>query len=95
MTIPHLQPMEAAIVDPICDAAHRLCRDSYTTMTEANGFRQSRTPWDARRLANALANYDPGNVTAEIAAIIAELDKLALEKAGLQPGQRPHLEKRR
>ena len=90
-TIPHLRPMDAAAVDPLCDAAHRLCRDSYMTMMEANALRASRTPWDARRLANALANYDPGHITPEIAEIIAELDQLALDKAGLKPGPRRHL----
>lgn len=95
MTVPHLRPMEPAVVDSICEAVRRLCRDSYAVLSEANGFRQSRTPWDGRRLANALAHYDPLNVTPEIAEIIAELDKLALDKAGLTPGRRPHLEKKR
>lgn len=90
--IPHLRPMEAEQVHLICDRVRQLCPDSYVVLQEANGLRRDRTPWDARRLANALANYEPGNVTPEIAEIIAELDRMALEKAGLKPGRRPHLE---
>ena len=91
-TIPHLRRMHAVIVDSLCAKARSHFLDSYGVLTEVDGFRESRTPWDARRLANAMANYDPSRVTPEVAAIIAELDKLALQKAGLQPGPRPQVQ---
>ena len=75
----HLVPMDAALVDELCDRAGRIAFDSYTVLREIDGFRESRTPWDARRLANALWNdhrFDP---------VVAELDKLAHERAGLDP----------
>ncbi len=90
-TVVHLRPMHPSTVNVICDAVHRLCRDSYVVLMEANGFRQSRTPWDARRLANALAAYNRSDAVPEIAEIVGELDLLALEKAGLKPGPRSHL----
>ncbi len=75
----HLTPMDEALVDALCDRAQRLVFDSYTVLREVDGFRQSRTPWDARRLANALAIDNPQD------PLVKELDKLAHDRAGLVP----------
>lgn len=92
MTVPHLRPMAPKIVEAICDDVARLPHVPYSIMAECNAFRESRTPWDGRRLANALANYDSVGELPEAREIVAELDKLALEKAGLVPGPRPYAE---
>jgi hypothetical protein len=78
---PHLRPIDAATVNALCDRAEPLVSASYTLLLEVKGFRESRTPWDARRLANALRHC----VQAAPAELVGELDRLALELAGLKP----------
>ena len=77
--IPHLVPMDADVVNHLCDLAQKLAFDSYTVRAEIDGFRKSRTPWDAQRLANALAIDYPAE------PIVKDLDKLAHDRAGLAP----------
>ena len=84
-SVPHLRPLDADTVDRINASVRRLCRDSYTVLMEANAFLASRTPWDGRRLANALAAYSRDDANPEIAGVIAELDELVLAAAGLKP----------
>lgn len=76
-TPPHLQPVDAATVDDLCDRAEKVAFVSYLVRLEIKGFRESRTPWDARRLANALA------IEHSDYALVQELDRLAQERGGL------------
>ena len=89
MTPVHLIPIEQDTVEALCDRAMALAFDSYTVRLEVKGFRESCTPWDAMRLANALAStqmeMSPSSAVDEV---IADLDKLAHERAGLVPRQR-------
>jgi hypothetical protein len=84
--IRHLTPIEPEIAERLCNRAQYLAAASpdisYATALEVKGFRQSRTPWDARRLARALVIDgidDP---------VVDELFRIAFERAGLDP-ERP------
>jgi hypothetical protein len=56
MTPAHLIPIEpAAAVHEVCDRiAGEIPRGSYGIEAEFNAWRETRMPWDGRRLANAL-----------------------------------------
>lgn len=75
--IRHLTPIDAEIVANLCRrlAAFPL---AFGDRLELHGFKTSRSPWDARRLANALHMFKMAP------EIVAELDKLALELGGLE-----------
>lgn len=79
----HLRPLPTDTVTDLCDRASRAAPDSYTIQLEINGFRDSRTPWDAMRLANVLDRYDPASLS--VKELVAELDRVAHEAAGLVP----------
>lgn len=79
--ISHLHPMEPELVNALCDRALAL-DDSRYVLLEVRGFRESRTPWDCRRLARALA------IENDDEPLVAELFNLALQRAGLAPGGR-------
>jgi hypothetical protein len=84
----HLRPMESELVDNLCDRAVAASPDSYAVRLEIEGFRRSRTPWDAMRLANALAYR--GAESDATKALVLDLDSLAHERAALVPaGGRP------
>ena len=53
---------------------------------EANGFRESRTPWDCRRLARSIAISGRSINNAAMWALADDLFRLAKERAGLEPG---------
>lgn len=76
-TSPHLQPIDAAIVNDLCDRAAQIAFVSYSVQMEIKGFLESRTPWDARRLANALALDHPAD------PVVSELYRLAHDRGGL------------
>jgi hypothetical protein len=79
----HLRPIEADIVNALCDRADAIAAQGGTLQSyialESRGFRESRTPWDARRLARALSidHFDD--------PLVEELFNLALQRAGLKP----------
>ena len=76
----HLVPMDTALINDLCDRAEGLvATSSFTIWREIQGFRQSRAPWDAMRLANTLAIDWPDD------PLVRELDHLAHERAGLVP----------
>lgn len=84
----HLIPIEPETVDALCDRAMAHAFDSYTVRLEVKGFRESRTPWDAMRLADALACTQMESPSSAVDEVIADLDRLAHERAGLVPRQR-------
>lgn len=67
----HLIPIEPA--SKVADICHRLTelQPSYAARLELEAFRESQTPHDARRLANALRHVDGWIALAD------ELEKLA------------------
>ena len=84
--IPHLRQIPKAKVDTLCDRAEQLCPDSYTIRLEAEAFRISRTPWDATRLANALAHHDTSAPI--IRELVTDIDVVAEDTAELVPPNR-------
>ena len=64
--ISHLHSIEPELVNALCDRALAL-DDSRHVLLEVRGFRESRTPWDCRRLAKALAiEHDDEPLTLEL-----------------------------
>lgn len=83
---PHLRQMPEDEVNAFCDRVIAAFPDSYGLRLEAEGFRQSRTPWDATRLANIL---DIENETSPaVGELIGEIDRAAEACAGLVPPNR-------
>lgn len=78
----HLRPMGRAEVHDLCDRAERAAPESFSVRVAARRFRESRTPWDATRLADALADC-PGAEN-----LVRQIDILAHERAGLVPAPR-------
>jgi hypothetical protein len=74
----HLRPIEPEVVTALCGRALALDRSHYIRL-EVDGFMRDRTPWDARRLARALAIEHADD------PLVAELFGLALQRAGLKP----------
>lgn len=81
--ISHLRQIAAASVAELCDRAVRIAADSYSLRIEIEGFRLSRTPWDATRLANALDHLVERS--AAIQSLVADLDAAAQDCAGPVP----------
>lgn len=84
--IPHLRQIAAETTTELCDRAIRIAADSYSLRVEIEGFRLSRTPWDATRLANALDNLVERS--AAVQSLVADLDAAAEDCAGLVPSNR-------
>src|SRR5262245_8748753 len=87
--VPHLRQMEEAAVNDLCARALNLGL-SHGIKLEVYGFKESRTPWDATRLANALAMN--GAVSIDCLRLIAGLDRAAEACAGAvlpNKGRRP------
>ena len=90
--IPHLRQIAQATVDALCDRVaqrvEQLATDSYSVRLEAKAFRESCTPHDATRLANALEIYDEKRMAEPIWSLIRDLDAAAEERAGMVPSNR-------
>ena len=75
MTPDHLQPIEpASVVHELCDLlAVEISAAGYGVAAELLAFRETRTPWDGKRLANALhlACKRP-DLADQVEALIAE-----------------------
>lgn len=84
--VPTLRQMPPEEVTAFCDRAIAACPTSYTVRVEAEAFRQSRTPWDATRLANALDIQSDNN--AALGELVGEIDRAAEACAGLVPSNR-------
>lgn len=84
----HLVPIERDIVYSLCDRAMLLTGGEMGIALEAQGFRDSRTPWDARRLANGIAWSARSINNADLWTLADELFKLAEQRAGLKPDPR-------
>lgn len=84
--IPHLRQIVTATVADLCERAVKIAADSYSLRIEIEGFRISRTPWDATRLANALDNLVERS--AAVQSLVADLDAAAEDCAGLVPSNR-------
>lgn len=77
----HLQPIDEAIVEELYARVRALPVPLHVRL-ELDAFRESRTPWDAMRLANAL--HHPMLAP----ALVKELDALVQERGGLKPKAR-------
>ena len=84
--VPHLRQMDEAIVVDLCERAAKLSCYNYTIRKEIQGFLESRSPWDATRLANALALTNP--VDPDVQGLVRELDAAAEACAGAVPANR-------
>lgn len=85
MTASHLEPFPGDTVSSLCNRAEKLAFDSYSVRQEINAFRQSGTPWDARRMANALSWYGKeAPADDRIADFVEEIDRLVEEACGLK-----------
>ena len=84
--IPTLRQLPKDKVDALCDRALELAPDSYGMRQEAEAFRESRTPWDATRLANILSHVGKGNVL--INELVTDIDVAAEDCAELVPPNR-------
>ena len=83
MTQPrHLQPIEQEVVDALTARAAAVANCNLSITQEIRGFREDRTPWDAMRLANALAFFRLDK------ELVSDLDQLAFDRAGLVPSNR-------
>src|SRR5262245_30997001 len=79
---PHLNQMDALLVATLCMEALRIAGQSPHVKMEVDGFKESRSAWDATRLANALFFWEPGHP--ETAALIERLDQEATQVAGFE-----------
>ena len=88
--IPHLRRMSSQAAADICARVSRLAGMPYVIKREARAFADSRTPWDATRLANALDHVprEDRHFRAEIIDLIADIDRAAEECAGCVPTNR-------
>ena len=77
----HLTQMGSALVASLCFDALRIAGSSQHVRLEVEGFKISRTPWDATRLANAIWVWDPGNFT--VVELVARIDREAEACAGM------------
>ena len=76
----HLNQMGALLVATLCMDALRIAGSSVHVRTEVEGFKQSRSAWDATRLANALWFFEQGHP--ESAALVETIDREAEKTAG-------------
>ena len=85
-TSPHLRQIAANKVADLCDRAFARAGNSHTVRLEIEGFRKSRTPWDATRLANILWRMDKANPLVE--ELVRDLDQAAEDCAECVPSNR-------
>jgi len=84
--IPHLRQIDARFAAEACARAIAAVPDDYGVQLEAEAFRVSRTPWDATRLANALAIT---HLRGEgVWTLVLDLDAAAEDCAGMAPSNR-------
>lgn len=83
---PHLRQIASEIITDLCDRAEGLEPYSHATVLESRALRDSRTPWDATRLANAIAILFPN--TEDAADLVRDLDAAAEDCAGLVPSNK-------
>ncbi len=83
---PHLRQIPQSTVDELCDRAAEFSKFNYTVRLEVEGFRESRTPWDATRTANALSNVS--DTSDDLAALVRDIDAAAEACARAVPANR-------
>ena len=84
--IPHLRQIAQASVDTLVQRAIQLAPDSYTIRLEAHAFKESRTPWDATRLGNALWHH--AERTPAVTELVRDIDVAAEDCAEFVPPNR-------
>lgn len=83
---PHLRQIAPEIITDLCNRAEALDPYSHATVLESRALRDSKTPWDATRLANAIAILFPNVENA--ADLVRDLDAAAEGCAGLVPSNK-------